>query len=97
MLEGDGSGMNRLGTFDEMLGCNKCNAIQHKDTRYGPVVGANDRSFRIPEQVYGESKSDKSKCKGYNISGSKRDLSISFEGGPLTEDIFSHTKYHKIW
>ena len=25
LFEGDGSGMTRLGTFDEMIGCNKCN------------------------------------------------------------------------
>jgi len=97
VLEGDGSGMNRLGTFDEMLGCNKCNAIYHKDTRYGPIVGAEDGSYRLPKQIYGVTKSDKTTCQKYNISGSDKEVSITFEGGPLVDDVFSHTKFHKIW
>ena len=36
LLEGHGSGMKYVNTFDEMMGCVKCNAIQHKDTRLVP-------------------------------------------------------------
>ena len=95
MFEGDGSGMFRLGTFDEMLGCNKCNSIQHKDTRYGLVVGADDGSKRQPTAMYGKTRND-STCKKYHISGSKDKSSISFESGPLTDRI-SPAKRTKIW
>ena len=33
-------GMERLGTFDEMLGCTKCDAVYHKDTRYGKILSS---------------------------------------------------------
>ena len=85
LFESDQIGFYRLGTFDEMLGCNKCNAIYHKDTRYGPIVGAEDGSFQTPIKMNGQTKYDESSCKKYHITGSKSDSSISFESGPLTE------------
>ena len=85
MFESEEIGFYRLGTFDEMIGCNKCNAIYHKDTRYGPKIGRDDGSIREPTKMYGKTKYDQSSCKKYFISGSKEDLSISFESGPLTE------------
>jgi len=97
MFEGDGSGMHRLGTFDEMLGCNKCNTIQHKDTRHGLVVGADDGSLRRPAEMYGWTRADKTTCKKYHLSGSKRDSSISFESGPLTNDLSPPSKKIRIW
>ena len=95
LFESQEPGFNRLGTFDEMLGCNKCNAIYHKDTRYGPIVGADDGSKRKPVSMYGKTRHDESTCKTYFISGSKDDSSISFESGPLTKNR-STTKF-KVW
>ena len=83
LLEGEKATMSRLGTFDEMLGCNKCNAIHHRDTRYGPYVGAEDGSIRVPIKMFGRTKYDKSTCKDYQITGSKSNTSITFEGGPF--------------
>ncbi|XP_066918822.1 uncharacterized protein [Clytia hemisphaerica] len=95
MFESAEIGFNRLGTFDEMIGCNKCNAIYHKDTRYGPKIGGDDRSVRKPTKMYGDTKYYKSSCKKYFISGSKDETSISFESGPLTEGV-TKTKT-QIW
>ena len=95
LFESQEPGFNRLGTFDEMLGCNKCNAIYHKDTRYGPIVGADDGTTRKPERMVGITKYDSSTCKAYFISGSKDDSSISFESGPLTEN--RSTEKFTVW
>lgn len=97
MMAGDGSGMERLGTFDEMIGCNKCNAVQHKDTRYGLKVIASDGSVRYPTKMEGLTRAGESTCKKYSIKGSKSDFSISFEGGPFTTDIFPTGRYQPVW
>ena len=97
LLESPFPYMDRLGTFDEMLGCNKCNAIHHKDTRFGPIVGSEDGSLRFPKRIDGVTKSDESTCQDYDITGWNGDLSIAFEGGPLVKNVFTHTKYQKIW
>lgn len=99
IMEGDGAGMDQLGTFDEMLGCNKCNAVHHKDTRYGPKLGAADRSLRRPTKMTGLTKAGESTCKKYSITGSKDDLSITFEGGPFTSGSFPYdgNKYQLVW
>jgi len=98
MFEGDGRGMNHMGTFDEMIGCNGCNMIQHKDTRYGPIIYDDDGGTRTPIKMEGLTKQKNTICKRYHISGSKSHRSISFEGGPLTSKSFhKDDKYHKIW
>ena len=88
-------GFHRLGTFDEMLGCNKCNAIYHKDTRSNLSVGSEDQTTRKPVEMHGSTKYDKSTCKAYHISGSKLDSSISFESGPLTME--RSTTKKQVW
>jgi len=95
LLEGDGSGMHKLGTFDEMLGCTKCNAVQHKDTRYGPVLDGSRR----PTKMEGLTKAGKSRCKQYQITGSQADESITFEGGPFTKGSFPYdgNEYQPVW
>ena len=95
LFESDEVGFYRLGTFDEMLGCNKCNAIYHKDTRYGPMVGADDNTTRTPVKMYGSTKYYASTCKQYHITGSKSKKSITFESGPLTQGV-TKTKT-QIW
>eukprot|EP00111_Clytia_hemisphaerica_P012708 TCONS_00037389-protein len=95
MFESDEIGFNRLGTFDEMIGCNKCNAIYHKDTRYGPIVSTEGRYKRRPVHMEAWTRYNDSTCKKYQISGSKRDCSLSFESGPLTKGV---TKSRiKLW
>jgi len=93
MVEGDGSGFNKLGTFDEMLGCTKCNAVYHKDTRYGPVLDG----ARHPMRMEGLSKAGSSTCKMYKITGNKADESITFEGGPLTRGELNPDGYTPVW
>ncbi|XP_066933733.1 uncharacterized protein [Clytia hemisphaerica] len=87
LFESDKIGFYRLGTFDEMLGCNKCNSIYHKDTRYGPKVGADDGTFQKPIKMNGKTRYYDSTCKKYHISGSKSKSSITFESGPFTEEV----------
>jgi len=98
LFEGDGRGMDRLGTFDEMIGCNGCNMIQHKDTRYGPVVVGEDGVERKPVQMYGLTKPLHTLCKKYYVSGSKLLSSVSFESGPLTaKSWYMDNKRHRVW
>ena len=85
LIESQEIGFNRLGTFDEMLGCNKCNAIYHKDTRWGLKVGLENGKRRRPVSMLGITKPTKSVCKDYRITGSKKRSTISFEGGPLLD------------
>jgi len=93
MVEGDGSGMGRLGTFDEMLGCRKCNSVHHKDTRYGLVLDGS----RHPINMEGLTQAGKSTCKNYKITGNKRRGSITFEGGPLIKGKPSPDGYSPVW
>ena len=100
LMQGDGSGMHKLGTFDEMIGCNKCNAIYHKDTRSGLKIGARDGSTRYPLLISGLTKAGESTCKKYSVTGSKDDQSITFEGGPFVENVSPYTgkgKYQPLW
>merc|ERR1712062_768671 len=97
LYEGNGRGMDHLATFDEMLGCNGCNMIQHKDTRYGPVVGE-DGVERRPVEMSGLTKPMATLCKKYYVSGSKLLSSISFESGPLTaKSWYMDNKAHRVW
>ena len=81
-----------------MLGCNKCNAIYHKDTRYGPRVWSDgvDKP-RTPKSIKGRTKINQSRCKKYSIEGSKDDESITFESGPLTEGIVRSADAFEVW
>ena len=96
MIESEEIGFNRLGTFDEMIGCNKCNAIYHKDTRYGPYVGQENGFNRAPLHMNGTAQYGNSTCKKYYISGSQDDLSIVFEGGPFTEGVTESAEV-QVW
>jgi len=87
MIESEEIGFDYLGTFDEMVGCNKCNAIYHKDTRYGPYVGQAKGFNRVPLHMNGTAQYGDSTCKQYYISGSQYDLSVSFESGPFAEGV----------
>merc|ERR1719265_2499579 len=51
LFEGPGSGLKRLKMFDEMLGCNHCNDMYHRDTRYGPILADEDGAQRKPQAV----------------------------------------------
>ena len=94
LFEGSGAGMHRLGTFDEMMGCNKCNAIHHKNTRFNLKLDGNRASI----MMQGKTRADESTCKDYKITGSKSKHSISFECGPFTKDPFKNqVKDIKIW
>ena len=84
LFESDDIGFYRLRTFDEMIGCVKCAAIYHKDTRYGPIIEQKGKSY-TPIGVKGKIRHDKSSCKKYHIFGSKRQLSMTFESGPFTK------------
>lgn len=98
MFEGDYPGMRKLGTFDEMIGCNKCNSVQHKDTRWGPFIFDADGTVRKPYQMRAKNKVHGSTCKMYKITGSAEDYSISYEGGPFTENPnFQDGKRHVVW
>jgi len=98
LFEGDGSGMVRLGTFDEMIGCNGCNMIYHKDTRHSITIKQEDGVTRVPYKMKGKTGAPASICKQYYITGSKEDTSITFEGGPLTKKTFgADGKSHTIW
>jgi len=98
LFEGDGRGMNRLGTFDEMLGCNGCNMIYHRDTRFGPFIDDGNGKTRKPTKIYGLTKPMDSTCKKYYISGSKAETSLTFEGGPLTtKPYYMDNKLHLVW
>ena len=90
--------MNRLGTFDEMLGCNGCNMIHHRDTRRGPFIQDEDGETRKPISMRGLTKTKESTCKKQYISGSKDKTSISFEGGPFTSESFPEDgNPHQLW
>ncbi|XP_066918952.1 uncharacterized protein [Clytia hemisphaerica] len=99
LMEGDGNGMKYIRTFDEMLGCVKCNAIQHKDTRYGPYIGGDGIPVRKPLKMEGLTITGHTTCKKSFISGEKDDMSISFEAGPFTTKTFPQDgkKYQKVW
>ena len=96
LLEG-ATALNRLGSFDEMLGCRKCQDVYHKDTRYGPKITYEDGSEETPLSISGSTKSS-SICKEYRISGSKEESSVVFESGPGTENRWEELgKKQKIW
>ena len=84
-----------------MIGCNNCNTIQHKDTRYGPTLYDEDGSVRKPVMMEGKTRQSETTCKNYYISGSKAQSSIVFEGGPFTSKSFHKDdpddNYHQIW
>ena len=80
-----------------MLGCNKCNSIYHKDTRYGPIVGAEDGSKRTPVSIRGGTNINEGTCKKYSIEGSKDNLSTIFESGSLTEGRIRKRRRFRVW
>merc|ERR1712004_6842 len=100
LLEGSGVGMDRLTTFDEMLGCTKCGQIQHTDTRYGPIVVGEDGVERNPIKMSGLTKKAETSCNNlYWITGNQQAGSVQFQSGPLTSNDFPYAgpKYQDIW
>ena len=97
LFEGDDRGMFRLGTFDEMLGCNVCNQIYHRDTRYDLQIEDGKGNTRRPIMMEGKIKCSASTCKNYRITGSKNKKSITFESGPLTTETCKSDKFQIIW
>ena len=95
LFQGDGRGLERLASFDEMIGCSGCNDIYHKDTRIGPFIKDGGK-IRTPTKVVGSSNTGGSTCKEFGISGSKDDLSITLEYGPGAKHTFS-TFRKTIW
>merc|ERR1712004_785606 len=92
LLEGAGSGMNRVGTFDEMLGCTSCGQVQHTDTRYGPIVTAEKkRNGRHPIKIQGKTQKSGTTCSNrYSITGDEKSESVQFSSGPFTTQEFTH-------
>merc|ERR1719281_1157663 len=97
LFEGNGGGLKRLKTFDEMLGCNHCNDMYHKDTRYGPTLTDEDGTTRKPlavKRLYNAGSS----CAQFRVTGDKADGSVTFEGGPGAEPNFpADGKNHALW
>lgn len=93
LLEG-GAEISRVTTFDEMLGCNKCNDAYHRDTRLGPFLHDADGSVRKPKWATRSHKGPTT-CKKYRVTGSKAESSITFEGGPGAVANFDHEGSHK--
>lgn len=95
LFEG-GSEINRITTFDEMLGCNMCNDAYHRDTRLGPFLKDADGSVRKPistkRKVNGPST-----CKSYSVTGNKTEGSITFQGGPGAKANFAYGKAVPLW
>lgn len=97
LFEGSGAGLKRLRMFDEMLGCNPCNDMYHRDTRYGPYLADEDGTNRKPQAVK-RSQIRGSSCKQYRVTGSKADSSVTFEGGPGAVANFPNDgKTHVLW
>jgi len=103
LLEGTGQGFNRLTTFDEMLGCTKCEQVQHTDTRYGPVVTNDKNKDRHPIKMQGLTKKGETSCGNlYWITGDQKKKSVSFTSGPFTAQDFPYNqqnpnRYQDIW
>eukprot|EP00746_Dinoflagellata_sp_MGD_P164375 gnl/MRDRNA2_/MRDRNA2_92968_c0_seq1.p1 gnl/MRDRNA2_/MRDRNA2_92968_c0~~gnl/MRDRNA2_/MRDRNA2_92968_c0_seq1.p1 ORF type:complete len:568 (+),score=122.23 gnl/MRDRNA2_/MRDRNA2_92968_c0_seq1:81-1784(+) len=98
LLEG-GEEIVRITTFDEMLGCNKCNDAYHRDTRLGPFLHDADGSIRKPISAKRIHKGPTT-CRKYRATGSKEDSSITFEGGPGAEpnfDLQGTSKHFEMW
>jgi len=97
LFEGSTSGVRRLTAFDEMLGCTPCIDMYHKEVRYGPFLADDDGSVRRPiaaERLYNKG----STCRLYKVTGSSKDSSVTFEGGPYTEMNFPNDgKFHDLW
>lgn len=104
LIQGEGKGMVRLGTFDEMLGCVGCNNIQHKDTRYGPTITDRNDDGTTSERelmgVAGRSKASErteNVCSKVRLSGSAKDKSSSYEAGPFTETNVFDGESKTLW
>jgi len=80
LFEG-GPSIVRLTTFDEMLGCNKCNDQYHMDTRYGPFLHDRLESTQAPIQCSVTAVSGSS-CRLLKSAGNASASSVTFEGGP---------------
>jgi len=95
LFEG-GEEINRITTFDEMLGCNKCNDQYHRNTRLGPFLHDAGGTVRKPisatRKIHGPTT-----CKKYRATGSKTDSSVIFEGGPGVEPNFEMDIQDKLW
>jgi len=95
LFQGATGGLTRIATFDEMLGCNKCNDMYHKDTRYGPFIN-DGGSMRKPLTAKRSQKA--SSCNKYRVTGNKADHSVTFEGGPGAVANFPNdNKMHPLW
>jgi len=95
LFQGAQAGLSRIATFDEMLGCNKCNDMYHKDTRYGPFI-KDGNTIRKPTSAKRLAKP--SSCKQYRVTGNKADHSVTFEGGPGAVANFpGDNKQHPLW
>merc|ERR1711953_1543278 len=73
LFEG-GAEITRITTFDEMLGCNKCNDAYHRDTRLGPFLHDED-GVRQPQHTK-QSIVGGSSCKKYSVTGSEAQGSV---------------------
>lgn len=95
LFEGSGTGLGRIATFDEMLGCNHCNDAYHRDTRYGPFL--KDGNLERKPVAMTRSITKQSSCNQFRAVGSKADTSITFEGGPGAVANFPKGGKNKLW
>jgi hypothetical protein len=94
LFEG-GNSVSLISTFDEMIGCYKCNDIYHRDTRTGPFLHDEDGAVRKPTSAKGTI--NHPGCSKYRITGNAADASITFEGGPGAVPNFKMGSELGIW
>ena len=96
LFEGD-DGITRVGTYDETIGCGNCDYVYRRDKRIGPFL-VDGIMTRKPIKVVGLVKGNNTICKKYNIIGSKKEASITFESGPRIKKSFrGDNKWRKVW
>jgi len=93
LFQGMKGGLIHIDTFNEMLGCNKCNDQYHRNVRYGPFIN-DGGSIRKPLTATARYRTDSS-CKKTRITGNKADYSTTFEGGPGVPRFTSKTV--RLW
>jgi len=95
-------GISRLEMFDEMLGCNKCDDVYHKNTRVGPFI----EDGRVPEALEWENgapaddeSTPQKPCKRARAYKGKTKHSVTLEVGPpvLQDESLAWGKRRKIY
>jgi hypothetical protein len=92
----EGMGITRLHMFDELLGCNKCDDVYHRDTRFGPFIEDPDDVIRNPvSMTWSLNKQDddpdtpEKPCLRVHVYGSSGNHSVTLEHGPPVPNVDS--------